>query len=410
MKVPPVSENRGDFFFYHIYCYMEILYFIVGLLLGVAITYWLLKQQTPPPASHTDEAYQKALAAYQEQASRLSASLKESFDALSRKALSQNTEDFLQLAELVLSKKTNAGEKALEGKKNLIDEALERMRIDLARTQQLVSRFEQERAQQYGQLMQQLQTASSQTAQLYQSTQQLKQVLGHTQARGQWGERMAEDVLRLIGLQEGVNYVKQQVLPGGRRPDFTFLMPKGMQMNMDVKFPLDNYLKYFEATAPDEKLRWKDAFMKDVRQRIKEAVGRGYTDGNNTLDHTLVFIPNEGIYSFILSEDPRLIDEALSQKAILCSPFTLYAILSVMRQAVEFFHLETQAQEMLEAMSQFKEEWERYAQAMDKLGKKLEEAQKEFQAVQGTRKRQLDKSLERVQLLREGRKQLNIGD
>jgi hypothetical protein len=47
-------------------------------------------------------------------------------------------------------------------------------------------------------------------------------------ARGQWGERMAEDVLRLAGFVENVNYVKQTQLEGGTgRPDFTFPLPKG---------------------------------------------------------------------------------------------------------------------------------------------------------------------------------------
>ena len=34
-------------------------------------------------------------------------------------------------------------------------------------------------------------------------------MLASTQRRGAWGERMAADVLRLAGLQEGVNYVRQ---------------------------------------------------------------------------------------------------------------------------------------------------------------------------------------------------------
>ena len=47
-------------------------------------------------------------------------------------------------------------------------------------------------------------------------------------ARGQWGERMAEDVLRLAGFVENVNYVKQTQVEGGTgRPDFTFPLPEG---------------------------------------------------------------------------------------------------------------------------------------------------------------------------------------
>jgi len=53
---------------------------------------------------------------------------------------------------------------------------------------------------------------------------------------------MAEDVLQLAGFVENVNYVKQKTLAAGSRPDFTFLLPRKLTLNMDVKFPLDNYL------------------------------------------------------------------------------------------------------------------------------------------------------------------------
>ena len=60
--------------------------------------------------------------------------------------------------------------------------------------------------------------------------------------RGQWGERMAEDVLRLAGFVENVNYRKQVQIEGGTgRPDYTFELPKGHVLYMDVKFPLAAY-------------------------------------------------------------------------------------------------------------------------------------------------------------------------
>ena len=48
---------------------------------------------------------------------------------------------------------------------------------------------------------------------------------------------MAEDVLRLAGFVEGVNYLKQQQTGDGTRPDFTFLLPGHRQVHMDVHQP-----------------------------------------------------------------------------------------------------------------------------------------------------------------------------
>src|SRR3712207_8703452 len=59
----------------------------------------------------------------------------------------------------------------------------------------------------------------------------------------------SEDVLRLAGFVEGVNYVKQRVIEGrGTRPDFTFSLPRGHVVHMDAKFPAANYLRDRKST------------------------------------------------------------------------------------------------------------------------------------------------------------------
>ena len=47
-------------------------------------------------------------------------------------------------------------------------------------------------------------------------TDNLNDVLSNSQARGQWGERLAEDMLRAAGFVEGVNYEKQATIEIGR--------------------------------------------------------------------------------------------------------------------------------------------------------------------------------------------------
>jgi DNA recombination protein RmuC len=63
-----------------------------------------------------------------------------------------------------------------------------------------------------------------QTATLNSTTGALREALASTRIWGQWGVRMAEDVLRLIGFVEGINYTRQKSMDGSSaRPDFTFL-------------------------------------------------------------------------------------------------------------------------------------------------------------------------------------------
>ena len=88
-------------------------------------------------------------------------------------------------------------------------------------------------------------------------------------------------------------------------------------------------------------LAWLAAALVRKLLRIKEIQNREYINpAEGTLDFVLLFIPNEQVYSFVQRNSPGLMDEALKQKVVLCSPFTLYAMLSVIRQAFENFHYE----------------------------------------------------------------------
>ena len=110
-----------------------------------------------------------------------------------------------------------------------------------------------------------MQSASEQTLKLQETTGKLQLALGNARVRGQWGERMADDILQKIGFVEGINYLKQQAADSaGNRPDYTFMMPNNLKLNMDVKFPLDNYMKYIDTDSETDREAFKDDFLKDV--------------------------------------------------------------------------------------------------------------------------------------------------
>ena len=328
--------------------------------------------------------------------------VKDSLGAMSFDALKKTSEEFLKLAESKLGQQTQMGEKDLEGKKQLIDQSLESMRGDLKKMQDLVSGFEMDRVQKYGELSAHLRTAAEQTAKLQDTANHLRQALVSTKARGLWGERMAEDVLQLAGFVEGVNYLRQKALEGaGSRPDYTFQLPQGRKVNMDVKFPLNSYLRYLETENDMEREVQKGQFLRDVRNRLKEVTTRDYINPEDeTLDYVLVFIPNEQVYAFINQNDPAIIEEALKNKVILCSPFTLFAILAIIRQAIENFSTAKAANDMLRLIGGFNKEWEKFRESMDKMGRRLEDASEEFQKLSTTRRNKLERPLQKIEELR----------
>lgn len=328
--------------------------------------------------------------------------LKVSFGSLSLEALSKNSAEFLKIAKETLSNQTHLGEKDLEGKKKLIDQTLASMKEELQKVQNIVSNFEKDREKKFGELANQLKVTAEQTGQLRDVTTQLRSALTSTAARGQWGARITEDILRLAGFIEGVNYEREKTQDTiNTRPDYTFLLPKGLKVNMDVKFPLNGYLRYIESGNDTEKQRFKDQFLRDARIRIKEVTTRDYINPEEkTLDYVIVFIPNEQAYAFINENDRSLLDDALRSKVVVCSPLTLYAILAVIRQAVDNFNLEETASQILSLLGVFNKQWDAFIKSFDKLGTKIKEAQEEFDALTYTRRTKLERPIKKIEDLR----------
>ncbi len=389
----------------------DFIVFVVGVIFGALLVFLYFRKEGGQAQNSQSQAYLQALQESKVQTEQALRQMREAFGTLSHQALSQNTEDFLNLAELLLSKKLAAGEQSLTGKKALIDQTLQAMRQELGQLQHTLKAFEQDRSQSYGQLSQQLKHTAMQTEALRSSTDKLKQMLSDTKTRGQWGERMAEDLLTLIGMKEGINYAKQATGSHAQRPDFTFFLPQGKKIHMDVKFPLNSYLKYADAANDEIAQQHLAQFLKDVKQRLREVQSRRYIDPDDqTVDYLLIFIPNEAVYHFVMEQAPELLDEALRQKTILCSPFTLYAILSVVRQAVDNFNMEARASELRTHLSNFREQWIKYNSSMDKLGKKIEDTQREYQQLSQTRTKQLDKALQKLDLPTENQPEGETGD
>lgn len=381
----------------------EILLFAAGVVFGalvVLVVHMLRKKDTREIAralvSETEAEKVQDLEV-------LMGRVRDSFGALSQDALKASTGEFLKLAKENLEGRVQLNQRELEGKKQLIDQNLAAMKADLSKMQDLVSGFERERSKQYGELGRQLKDAADQTNRLQETADHLRQALVSTKARGQWGERMAEDVLRLAGFIEGVNYIRQKVLDAAAsRPDYTFWLPQGLKVNMDVKFPLNSYLRYLECDNEVARETHRTQFLRDVRTRIKEVTTRDYINPEEkTLDYVLVFIPNEQVYAFINQNDPELMDEALKSKVILCSPFTLFAILAIIRQSLDNFSMEKTAGEILGLVKNFKKEWERFGECMTKMGEKLDGARDEFRKLTTTRQGKLDKSIQKIEDLQQ---------
>jgi DNA recombination protein RmuC len=280
------------------------------------------------------------------------------------------------------------------------------LRAQMERLGQLVGQLGQRNAEQFGKVDESLRTQAEITRALSASTQSLREALANPKARGQWGERMAEDVLRLAGFIEHVNYEKQTAVEGTRAlPDYTFTMPKGHALYMDVKFPLSAYLRYLEAGTEAERQAHRESFLRDVRTRVRELAQRDYAAVGDrpSVDYVLLFLPNESIAGFIHEQDPGLVEHALGQKVVLCSPLTLFAFLGVIRQAFDNFIIEKTSDEILTLLGRFGQQWEKYKESLQSVERKFDAVHKELEQLGGPRRRQLEKPLLQLNELRRKR-------
>lgn len=315
--------------------------------------------------------------------------------------LNKSTETLLQLSSGQLNSSQQAVSKELNVSREHINKEVHNMTSELNKLTNLILDIERNQQTKIGELGSLLTKTNEQNKSLMETTASISQVLSNSQTRGQWGERIADDILQLVGFIENINYKKQLTLPSGERPDFTFLLPKNLYLHMDVKFPMANYTKYLRSTIISEKEKYKKLFFIDIKNIIKDMSKRNYMDPQTTVSCSLIFIPHEQVYAFIQKESPDLFDQSLQNNIIPCSPMSLFAVLSIIRKSIDVFSIQQTSQDILKYLHNFKKQWQLYNKSFDSLGKKISDVEAEYQKLTSTRKNQLTTVVDKITKLQQ---------
>ncbi|MET0326443.1 MAG: DNA recombination protein RmuC, partial [Ilumatobacteraceae bacterium] len=171
---------------------------------------------------------------------------------------------------------------------------------------------------------------------------------------------------------------------------------------MDVKFPLASYVRYLEVHTDAERQAHLKRFLGDVRLRVKELAKRDYArEGDQpAVDYVLLFLPNEQLAGFIHEHDPDLLDHAMGQRVVMCSPLTLFAFLGIIRQAFDNFMIERTSDEILSLIGKFGQQWQKYTESAEKVKRHMDAVQREFDQLTSTRRRALERPLQQLEELR----------
>jgi len=380
---------------------MELVLLIAVIVLAGVVVFLAMRKPAAPSAAGGPGAPTTPSVSPEEIAARVELATQKALNDAVARLSAQAEQDRKEAIRLATESVTKSGQELLDTKAQVIDATLRGVSTDVTkRLNELNTELQNLRessSRQYG-------SVEEAVSALAKRTDNLKDILSNSQKRGQWGERLAEDILRSAGFVEGKNYSKQQQIEGGGKPDYRFEMPPDRVLFMDVKFPLDQYSLYIAAEDDAVRTQAKKQFLDALHGHITALAKRDYLDkaDNNTIDYVLMFVPNESISSFVHEADPELIDTALEQKVVLCTPLTLYAFLVVIRQATDSFHTEQNAADIMKRINLFNKEWVKYTEAVESVEDQFKKMIGTIESinVDGTRFKKLNVQVREIEKIR----------
>ena len=219
---------------------------------------------------------------------------------------------------------------------------------------------------------------------------------GQNKMAGCWGETILYNMLVDEGMVEGRDFDKEETLrdamgliilnedSGKRmRPDFILHYPDKTEIIIDSKVSLDAYSDWAAAKTEAER---NDAAVRNltaIRTQIKSLAVKRYQDyireGYKTLDYVVMFIPNYGALQLAKTLAPDIFREAYNQGVLLTTEETLMPFLRMIRIAWTNYDQARNQEKIVRAAQAMIDRVSDFATAHAAMGRKLEEAVKEYE-------------------------------
>jgi len=204
----------------------------------------------------------------------------------------------------------------------------------------------------------------------------LQDILKNPKQRGILGEYYLETLLKNV-MPPG-SYQMQYAFPDSTIVDAAVFV-KDKIIPIDSKFSLENYNRISETNDPAEKERFEKIFVNDLKNRIVET-SKYIQPEEGTMDFAFMFIPHEAIYYDLLinkigavTEDTEnLIQRAASKyKVIIVSPTSFLAYLQTVLQGLKALQIEESAKDIIKRVGELGTHLRTYEEAHTKLGNAL---------------------------------------
>jgi DNA recombination protein RmuC len=234
----------------------------------------------------------------------------------------------------------------------------------------------------------------------------LKRILSNVKSRGTWGEVALGNILEeiLSADQYGRNV---EVQPrSNQRVEFAIKLPGDGQaplwLPIDAKYPTEDYDRLAEASERGD-VEAAEAASRGIEARVRGAakdICAKYVAPPHTTDFAVMFLPTEGLFAEVIRR-PGLVNWLQREcHVMVAGPTTLVSLLTSLRMGFRTLAIQQRSSEVWKVLSGVKAEFEKFGGVLDKIQKKLEEAQKVVEEA-GVRRRVMDKKLRAVEVLPE---------
>ena len=229
----------------------------------------------------------------------------------------------------------------------------------------------------------------------------LKKVLSNVKTRGILGEIQLGSILSeiLSPSQYEENAATKQ---GSRnRVEFAVKLPADdggfIYLPIDSKFPGDTYIALRDAIESGDKMQidiCEKALLNTIRSEAKDIHDK-YIDPPHTTDFAVMFLPFEGLYSEVVNRG--MVEELQHKyKVSIAGPSTMAALLNALQMGFRTLAVQKRSAEVWDVLRSVKKEFDSFADVLEKTQTRLDQANKELDALVGVRTRQMQKQLAKV--------------
>ena len=322
--------------------------------------------------------------------------LREAFAAMSAEALKQLQPEFLQLANETLAKFNEGAKGDLATRQQAIATLVKPLEEQLKIYQQRLAQSETSQAAMLGEVAKHLTTLSQHSTTLSTETIQLRRVLSSGQARGRWGEETLRRVVEAAGMSAHCDFVEQARAEDGK-PDLIVKLPGDRVIIIDSKVPDLDFLNAVGAADEVKRSELLRAHAEKLRTTIKALAERDYPSlFPNALDHVILFLPAESLFSAALEGDRDLIIWAAQRRITLATPASLIALLRSVSASWLQHEQTVNAREIADAAAELFTRVATFTRHFDSIRAGLERATNAYNDAVGSFDRSVRPSGERV--------------